>query len=551
MKRIIKNKVCIVLAGTVLLLVSLSCQFGEGFFSTDGEETPSSKMLVHADTGGLITSLDGMLSLEIPPNALAEDTEISIAVIPPDELPESYLDWGAVGHAYRLEPDGQEFQEPIKVTLQIEGEQLSQIESEISYPSYMLISVISGGELEFLDNVDTQFSENQSTLVSGYTNHFSMITVINGYMTVEWIVLQNPQLIKSKQIIGVKVINNDSERVILQNPSIEYSCQGNISCEKELDKKSISLGSPANESVWFYNESICGSNPAEGEVVFRVRSIQEYVNKDLQIDNKKISLSAGQQIDCVEPSQMPPLESLTEIEEGALQVTWNTDSDTFNVNQSFNANLTVLNKGEPARLLSNINANFYGTGPISLDSEPFMRLNDISGGEQTGLTAIFRCGDTPGVGSVNVMLQALEGELEGTNPSLHTVGLSKSITCVLPPQEPPTQPPPTITPTVPPPSTGTDVDVDLKTSYVPGPAGTYTIYGKFTGPVGALVEAELTGAKVIGKRTRSGIISEEGYLQVQWDVSVLKDYRIEGTVGDEPVLVVIKIPKPTKTPEKK
>jgi hypothetical protein len=142
-------------------------------------------------------------------------------------------------------------------------------------------------------------------------------------------------------------------------------------------------------------------------------------------------------------------------------------------------------------------------------------------------------------------MQALEGESEDANPSLLNVELSKNIKCI----ELPQPLPPTNTPTLPQPSTGTDLDVDLKTSYVPSVAGTFIIYGKFTGPVGALVEAELTGAKVIGKRTRTGKISEDGYLQVQWDVSVLKDYKIEGTVGDEPVIVVIKVPKPTKTPD--
>jgi len=98
------------------------------------------------------------------------------------------------------------------------------------------------------------------------------------------------------------------------------------------------------------------------------------------------------------------------------------------------------------------------------------------------------------------------------------------------------------------PDPSTETEVDLKTSYVPISGG-YTIYAKFTGPVGASVEATISGVNVIGKKTKRGEIPEGGYIQMEWNVREMDSYKIEGTVGDVLVSVSIKVEKPQETPD--
>lgn len=70
--------------------------------------------------GGSLSSPDGSLSLTIPAGALAEPTEISIAEVPPDKVPE-HLRAIEPDRVYKLGPDGQQFLQPVAVTLSLAG----------------------------------------------------------------------------------------------------------------------------------------------------------------------------------------------------------------------------------------------------------------------------------------------------------------------------------------------------------------------------------------------------------------------------------------------
>lgn len=70
--------------------------------------------------GGSLSSPDGSLTLTIPAGALESPTEISIAEVPPDKVPE-HLRAIEADRVYKLGPDGQQFLQPVAVTLSLAG----------------------------------------------------------------------------------------------------------------------------------------------------------------------------------------------------------------------------------------------------------------------------------------------------------------------------------------------------------------------------------------------------------------------------------------------
>jgi len=555
MKRIIENKARIILAGAVLLFASLSCQFVENLFSQTGDDTPSTQLIVQAEKGGTVTSLDGRLNVEIPAGALAEDTEISIEIIPPEELPEELQEWEPIGSAYRLEPDGLKFQEPIKLTMQIDEEQLSNIEPEEGYSSFMIMSLNSDGELDVLENLETQFSETQGVKVSGYTDHFSHDFISQGYMYVSWNVLDPLAPVGITQFINILIHNMDvDDDIVFRNPSVTYSCTGNISCEKEKEEKSITI--TFKRWVPFRNSIKCKEKPGGGDIAFEIKALREHSDKFWAHDVDRwgiVLLPPSQHIDCfaVFPESQPPSqdqrptptpESLTEWERAGMRVTWDTDNgkNEFRVGDLFNLNLKVRNTGDPPWLLSNITADFDANGDITLSqyTDPFKQFKDRSAGQWDVWAVPYESGDQPGSGTANVVVRARAGEDEKVqNPELLKAELRKKIECVVPPEPTPTFTPPSQAP-------------DLKTSYVPNAAGGYTIYAKVTGSTGAKVVLTISDVNLMGgKKTRKGEISEVGYIQMEWNVFEIESYKIEGTVGDVPVSVSVRIEKPEEYPD--
>jgi hypothetical protein len=76
----------------------------------DGGDT--SGTLISAGDGGEVTSTDGAFRLYVPPGALANDTRISVRVVPQSEWP---AEASPVTGVYELEPDGLAFQTPAYV----------------------------------------------------------------------------------------------------------------------------------------------------------------------------------------------------------------------------------------------------------------------------------------------------------------------------------------------------------------------------------------------------------------------------------------------------
>ena len=137
--------------------------------------------VISAENGGTATSDDGKLTLEIPPGALGEDTEITVTAIPVDELPEALREDADGGPAYRLEPDGLEFSQPVAVSLELGKADLPEDQPENGTFAYELLTQDEDGEPEFLDELETEASLADGTVVvRGKLDHFTFITKKRG-----------------------------------------------------------------------------------------------------------------------------------------------------------------------------------------------------------------------------------------------------------------------------------------------------------------------------------------------------------------------------------
>lgn len=64
----------------------------------------------------VVTSDDGLLTIEIPAGALAEPVDIAVTALAAADLPPGLADLAAEITGYRLEPDGLEFLLPVTIT---------------------------------------------------------------------------------------------------------------------------------------------------------------------------------------------------------------------------------------------------------------------------------------------------------------------------------------------------------------------------------------------------------------------------------------------------
>ena len=155
----------LLMVGAVVLLVACG-----GGGATDIIETT-----VSAREGATLSTGSGNLTLEIPAGALAEDTDIRIELVQPDDLPEHILQGAGQSQAWRLEPSGLQLDEPATITLTLDSGELTQGESEDGIRAYLLVVAGEDGVQEILDGVKTLLRADGSVQVSGQLSHFSWI----------------------------------------------------------------------------------------------------------------------------------------------------------------------------------------------------------------------------------------------------------------------------------------------------------------------------------------------------------------------------------------
>ncbi len=213
----------LLLAVATLALVLSAC--GGGGDDDDGAVAPP----IPTSEARTVISDDNKLTLEIPPGALDEEIAISITAVPLEELPEELQVLRGAGAGYRLEPDTLEFSKPVAVTLELRRNELED-EPAGGITAYGLVSFTTGGERELLDELRTEASLGEDTVVvRGELSHFSWLGRTRGSLTVVLEEVQREQPAGGQFQAKATWSNTDSSgTVTLASGVAEYLASGSV-----------------------------------------------------------------------------------------------------------------------------------------------------------------------------------------------------------------------------------------------------------------------------------------------------------------------------------
>lgn len=200
----------------------VACGDGSDGGAPDGEQSPAPSATVAAEAT-TVTSDDGLLTIEIPEGALDDPSEVTISTVAAEELPEPLASVRGVGHAYRLEPDGLEFSEPVAVTLVLSRSDLD--EAENSLAAYALVTQGADGDLELLAGQDTEWTIGEDTVaVRGELRHFSLLAWTRGSLFAELTPAAPMQPLGGTFTVRATLENVDSTgTVVLRGANGEFS----------------------------------------------------------------------------------------------------------------------------------------------------------------------------------------------------------------------------------------------------------------------------------------------------------------------------------------
>ena len=114
-----------------------------------------------------------MLTLEVPPGALGQDTQIKVTTVSKDQLHEDLRELAGDGPAYRLEPDGLVFSQPVPISVRVPREALPADLAEGSIVEFTLITRSRDGLVEVLDDVELETQADGSIVARAKVSHFS------------------------------------------------------------------------------------------------------------------------------------------------------------------------------------------------------------------------------------------------------------------------------------------------------------------------------------------------------------------------------------------
>lgn len=129
------------------------------------------------DPGFSVSSDDGRVTIQVTPDALADDPGIAITALPAEEHPEALADLDIEPWVYSLEPGELQFDAPVRLTMAIPLQELSAEGFETDLPLVTLVTTTADGGWEFLDDLTITFDAT-NLIVSGLTDHFSRLAAV-------------------------------------------------------------------------------------------------------------------------------------------------------------------------------------------------------------------------------------------------------------------------------------------------------------------------------------------------------------------------------------
>ena len=157
---------------------------------------------VSATGGGTVSSLDGLISLDIPANALSEDMAIEVRLVPRENWSTEVSDTDPVGDVYEFLPDGLDFSAPATLAMQLSESIVSELAREDNqFPALFAASRGADGPVEQLDSVTTAYDRSAGT---------GTATVEISHFSNKWI-NANPRGGKLQGIGGAPVVSGGGE----------------------------------------------------------------------------------------------------------------------------------------------------------------------------------------------------------------------------------------------------------------------------------------------------------------------------------------------------
>ncbi|MEZ6194562.1 MAG: hypothetical protein R3F20_02375 [Planctomycetota bacterium] len=160
----------------VLLALLASLVLLGGCGGDGGGFTGATASAVIGAAGGQVSSADGRLVLDIPAGALGNDETITITAIGAADLSGTMADF-APQLAWRLEPDGLVFAQPVAITLDL-GAAPAEVAgvSTFEIPAVATQSLATGFDLVDLDDIEVDLALG-TVMATGTISHFSDIGV--------------------------------------------------------------------------------------------------------------------------------------------------------------------------------------------------------------------------------------------------------------------------------------------------------------------------------------------------------------------------------------
>ena len=262
-----------------------------------------------------VTSDDGKLTLEIPPEALDEDVQITITSVPLEELPQALQEVRGAGDGYRLEPEGLRFLGPVTVSLELDRDELED-EPEGGITAYALVSLTEDGERELLDEPVTEATLGEDTIVvRGELGHFSWLTRTKSSLTFFLEKVKREQPVGGKFTAKMKAKNTDkSGRVTLAFVNGNILDFGAVSYDGGSNLFSLSIPGlggvglkPGEESFEQAEPFRCAESPGRGTYGVSVLSISKVALPDEPEGEIRaaIKLVMDSVIECVAPTPTP------------------------------------------------------------------------------------------------------------------------------------------------------------------------------------------------------------------------------------------------------
>ena len=177
--------------------------------------------------GDLITAAEGgrvflgdpdnpVIAIEIPPGALTADTAISIQILAPDSLNPDAGSLESVGATYQLNPAGLRFNAPVTITLRLDAAELGGIDVEAGIRPLLGLLRSEDGTWDLLrESVTTANPDSEAMILSGQTDHFTELVVVNGPLKVGMIPAKvGPIPAKTAWSVDMKATNLSSQEQI-------------------------------------------------------------------------------------------------------------------------------------------------------------------------------------------------------------------------------------------------------------------------------------------------------------------------------------------------